>query len=282
VTLNAGLLSVLGGRVEFAPFVAERLADLPEQLRRLDADIVALQEVYRQEQREFILAALRDVLPHFAYGRKRRNLGIENGLLTLSRLPMTGSLALFRDRAIDERLLDNKGVLACRIEIGGGSGLTLFNLHTTAGSFLLHPEGPKANRIRARQIQQVLELAAADAAVTMIVGDLNAGPGVSEENFRQVLEAGYESVYDLLQGPDRAYTWDPANRLNRNGPHRSSPPQRIDHVFMRKRDLVRGRIRPLSSVICCQEETVSTPAGERVTVSDHLGLQVDLEWYEED
>lgn len=279
VTLNAGLLSVLGGRVEFAPFVAERLAALPAELRRLDADIVALQEIYRQEHREFILAELRDVFPHFVYGRKRRNLGIENGLMTLSKTPAAGSLALFRDAAIDERLIDNKGVLSCRIDVGGG-GLILLNLHTTAGSFLLHPEAPKANRIRARQIRQILSLAAAEGAVTMIAGDLNAGPGVSEENFRQVLEGGYESAYDLLHGPDQVYTWDPANRLNRNGPHRSSPPQRIDHVFIRKSDLVRGRIRLLSSVICCKKESVSTSPGERVTVSDHFGLQVDLEWYE--
>jgi endonuclease/exonuclease/phosphatase family metal-dependent hydrolase len=214
------------------------------------------------------------------YRRNRRNLGIENGLMTLSKTPVAGSLALFRDAAIDERFLDNKGVLSCRIEVGGGGGLILLNLHTTAGSLLLHPEAPKANRIRSRQIGQILSLAAAEGAVTMIAGDLNAGPGVSEENFRQVLEAGYESAYDLLHAPDQVYTWDPANRLNRNGPHRSSPPQRIDHVFIRKSDLVRGRIRLLSSVICCQEESVSTPLGEKVTVSDHFGLQVDLEWYE--
>ncbi len=277
VTLNAGLLSVLGGRLEFAPFVAERLAALPAALRRLDADVVALQEVYRQEHRELILAQLRDVFPHVAYRRERRNRGIENGQLTLSRTPVTGSLTLFRDATIDEKVVDNKGVLSCRIDLGGGGGLLLLNLHTTAGSFLLHPEAPKTNRVRSRQIRQALSLAAPEAGPTILAGDLNAGPGVSEENFRQVLAAGYDSAYDLTHAPDQVCTWDPANRLNSNGPHKTSPPQRIDHVFLRRTDLAAGRIRLLQSAICCSEETVPTPAGEVVSVSDHYGLQVDLE-----
>jgi endonuclease/exonuclease/phosphatase family metal-dependent hydrolase len=275
--LNAGLLSALGGRLEFAPFVAERLAALPAALRRLDADIVALQEVYRQQHREFILAELRDVFPHFAYRRERHNRGIENGLMTLSRTPAIGSLTLFHDATIDEKLLDNKGALLCRIELKGGGSLILINLHTTAGSFLLHPEAPKTNRIRSRQIAQMLALAASEAGVTILAGDFNAGPGVSEENFRQVLAAEFESAYDLTHPPDQVYTWDPANRLNSSGPHRSSPPQRIDHVFIRKSDLAGGRIGLLRCEVCCVEAIVPTPQGEQVTVSDHYGLQVDLE-----
>jgi endonuclease/exonuclease/phosphatase family metal-dependent hydrolase len=278
VTLNAGLLSAFKGRVEFAPFVTERLAALPGELRRLNADIVALQEVYKQEHRELILAALHDVFPHYLYRRNRRNLGFENGLMTLSKVPIAGALTLFRDATVDERLLDNKGVLSCRMNLGGDASLTVLNLHTTAGSAFLHPEAPRVDRIRSRQITQVLAQAAAEGGVTILAGDLNAGPGVSDENFRQVLEAGYESAFDLLHPQDERVTWDPANRLNREGPHRSSPPQRIDHVFVRKTDLALARIRLVASEICCNEEIVFTGQGEKVTVSDHFGLQVDLEW----
>ncbi len=278
VTLNAGLLSLLGGRVQTAPFVKERLAALPARLRALDADVVALQEVHRQDHRERIVAALRDSFPFCVYQRKRRNLGIENGLMTLSRLPATGSLELFRDGSIDEMLLDTKGVLRCRIELGEGRLLNLLNVHTTAGTLFLHPEAAKTNRIRAAQIRQLLAMAEAETAVTLIAGDLNAGPGVSDENFRQLAEGGYESVYDLLHGEDHLVTWDPTNRLNRKGPHRACPPQRIDHVFVRRSDLERGRVEAVSCAICFQDESVATASGERVTVSDHFGLQVDLEY----
>ena len=278
VTLNAGLLSVLGGRIQFAPFVEERLVALPAQLRPLNADIVTLQEVYKQSHREHIASELRDVYPFCAYQRKRRNLGLDNGLMTLSRTPVVGSVTLFPDGPIDGRLVDNKGVLGCRVEIGGDH-LYLLNVHTTAGSFLLHPEAPKTNRIRARQVEQILSMVQAETGVTMIAGDLNAGPGVSDENFRQLLAGGYESVYDLLDGAKDLYTWDPKNPLNRNGPHRACPPQRIDHVFVRREDLESGLIQPVSCAICCQDEIVATPNGDKVTVSDHFGLQVDLEWY---
>lgn len=278
VTLNTGLLSLLGGRVQFAPFVEERLAALPARLRELNADVVALQEVYRQAHRERIVEELRNVYPFCAYERKRRHLGLENGLMTLSKTPVTGSLSLLRDGPIDEMLLDSKGVLRCRIKISGGVALSLLNIHTTAGFSLLHPEAPRANRIRSRQIGQILSIADAETCVTMIAGDLNAGPGVSDENFLQLAEGGYESVLDLLHGREELYTWDPGNRLNRNGPHRACPPQRIDHVFVRKSDLQSGCIQPLSCAICCEAETVATQSGEKVSVSDHFGIQADLEW----
>lgn len=52
VTLNLGLLNFLGGRIQPVPYVEERLAAVPRELRRLNADIVVLQEIYRPNHRQ--------------------------------------------------------------------------------------------------------------------------------------------------------------------------------------------------------------------------------------
>lgn len=277
VTLNAGLLSVFGGRITFAPYVEERLTELPGQLRQLNPDIVALQEVYREPHRKHIISQLRDVLPYSLYSRRKRHLGLENGLMLLAKVPISGALHLFQAAPLDERFLDSKGFLVADLEMGGRK-LTVINLHTTAGGLYLHPESVQANQLRTRQIQQVLDCAAEISGTLAIMGDLNAGPGISEENFRQFFAADYASIHDLLHPKDNDFTWDPQNPLNSTGPHKKCPPQRIDHVLVRNADLHSGRLHPLTSIIGCREEVVTVASGGKVTVSDHFALQVELTW----
>lgn len=204
-------------------------------------------------------------------------LGLGNGLMVLSTQRLNFRLEPFGWNPFDEKLFARKGILVCRIDGGAmGKDWSLLNIHTTAGGMCLHPESQKANLIRAGQIDQILHVSNADPGITVIAGDLNAGPGVSEETFRQVLDAGFESTYDSMHAPDSYPTWDPTNVLNRNGPHQRSPPQRIDHVFVRRVDLAEHRVNLRCCDICCREEVVPTPEG-LATISDHFGLCVDLE-----
>jgi len=279
LTLNAGLLSLFAGRVHVSPFVEERAAALPASLRLVNADVVALQEVYHQTHRDLILSRLKDLYPFAGFVRKRRFFGLENGLMVLSKAPLSAKLELFRHAPFEETFLDNKGSLLCEIDFGESGTLALLNVHTTAGGARLHPEAPRADYIRSKQVAQFLTLASSLHEPTIIVGDLNAGPGVSEGNFRQVLIAGYESVYDVLRGDQEDVTWDPQNALNRKGPHSACPPQRIDHVLIRKSDFESGRLRPLDAAVCYREEVVPTSNGAKVTISDHFGLWADIEWH---
>jgi endonuclease/exonuclease/phosphatase family metal-dependent hydrolase len=276
VTWNVGLLKFLGDRIQPVPYVEERLAVVPEQLRRLNAEIVVLQEIYREDHRQYLISRLKDVYTQIAYVREKPILGLENGLMVLSRLKLDFRLELFRANLVDEKLFDRKGFLVCRFDGGACGKWSLLNIHTTAGGLYRHPESKAANVIRARQIGQILRAAKAEPGITIIAGDFNSGPGVSEENFRQVLDAGFDSAYDLMHGPDSHPTWDPTNPLNRDGPHRRCPPQRIDHVVVRREDLEARRVVLLRCDIHCREGVVPTPKG-LVTVSDHFGLVFDFE-----
>jgi endonuclease/exonuclease/phosphatase family metal-dependent hydrolase len=275
LSLNAGLLTILGRSIP-SPFVGERLAQLPDQIRNTGADVVLLQEVYGDAARRGIASVLLDLYPHGLYPRERRLLGLQNGVMTLSRFPASGRTILFHDAPLDESLLDSKGFLHSTHLLDDGLKLHILNAHTTAGGLFHHPENPRVNRIRSLQIRQMLCTQAGLPSPVVIAGDMNAGPGVSETNFRQVLDAGFVSIHDLVNGDSAQPTWDPLNPLNSRGPHRNCPPQRIDHVFVRAQDLDSALLEPISSRICLQDAVVSVNGNQRVSISDHYGIIVEL------
>ena len=140
-----------------------------------------------------------------------------------------------------------------------------------------HPESGQIDRIRTLQIDQILEHQRNLNSAVLIAGDLNAGPGVSDSNFRQILTAGFVSLHDFLHGEVLEPTWDPLNALNIEGPHKHCPPQRIDHVFVRRNDIETARITPISSEVCLKNPVVPIVTKKNVSVSDHYGLLTELE-----
>jgi endonuclease/exonuclease/phosphatase family metal-dependent hydrolase len=276
LTFNAGLLKIFG-RSAPVPYVPERLAHLPAEIRKLDADIVLLQEVYGESTRRAVAEALKDVYPYADLPYAKRRFGLANGLMTLSRFPATHVITLFRDASPDEGWLDSKGFLATTHSLPTGEKLTCVNVHTTAGGIFAHPESGQIDRIRALQIEQILDHRQELDSLLLVAGDLNAGPGVSESNFRQMLHAGFVSLHDFLHGEISQPTWDPLNPLNIKGPHKHCPPQRIDHVFVHGNDIGNAAITPVSSEICLQAAVVPVAAKEYVSISDHYGLLVEFE-----
>lgn len=278
LTFNVGLLSLLGGRIQPAPHVLERLAALPDALLDSHADVIALQEIYAESHRRFLISRLRDAYPHAAYSRGGRLPGLESGLMVFSRHAVTAEFERFRTGTIDEMLFDRKGILATTITAGAFPSMALFNVHTTAGGLFSHPESARVDAIRNRQIEQLLNLTESRRdAMTLIAGDLNAGPGVSENNYRLLEKRGFMDVHRMLHRDCNDPTWEPTNLLNRNGPHKTSPPQRIDHVFVRSCDLDAKVIRPVSSSIVFKEARVPVSGNRKVTLSDHYGLLVVLD-----
>jgi endonuclease/exonuclease/phosphatase family metal-dependent hydrolase len=259
VTFNAGLLRALGGLIEPAPFVGERRNAMPSLLSACGADLILLQEVYGEAARRELARAL----PFSAYSDNRRS-----GLMALSASSIESVLVPFAATTPEERLFDRKGVL-----VVDSSDVVACNIHMTAGG-VRHPESSAANAIRARQIEQLLELAEARRA-RMIAGDLNAGPGVSEANYALFEKGGWIDVHALVHPGSGDVTWDPHNPLNVRGPHRRSPPQRVDHLFVRGDDLRTERVVPRSSEIVFFEPIVATAAG-LMTPSDHYALRVTL------
>ena len=283
LTLNCGLLRIGAlGRVllEPAPFIAERLAALPAALRQVDADIVALQEIYKNAHKRAVMSALADRWPHAAFPQGRPPHKIDSGLLVLSRHPMPAArFHPFKDAPRDERYFVHRGAFETVHEAPGFGSLRLLSFHTTAGGTRHDPESVMADTIRGRQIDAILGLAERGPAdqAAVLIGDLNAGPPVSMDNYRQVIARGYADLFAEGAGETAAasaVTWDSQQPLNKRGPHNHQRPQRIDHIFLKRDWLARWRVAEARIVLT--EPVVSVPGEGRVTVADHYGVYVRL------
>jgi len=276
LTYNTGLLRAPLQRFDPIPHVDERLAAIPTEILRLEADVVALQEVFQPRDRHTILARVRTRYPHVGHVPAARA-QFDSGLLTLSRHPLRARVEPFRDGPWSERVLSNKGALVTEIDLPEVGPVTVINQHATAGGFFALPESPRAEAMRRGQVDQLVAIARGARGTVLLVGDLNAGPGAAEANYRQLEACGFTDLFAHLHGDDPACTWDPKNALNAHGLHRSCPPQRIDHVFVRAEDLRLGRVTPRRVRIVLDRPQVRTAAGATVTPSDHYGLHAELE-----
>lgn len=253
LTLNLGLLA--WGPL-WAPICAhgpERLAAAPALLRAAGADVVALQEVYTARHRRLIAEALGDLYPHAA-APETDELLLGCGLMLLSRYPIIGqSFTPLPRRPGMAARLSRPGCQRVLIDLPGAEPVAMVNTHL-----------PAFAENRQRQSEAAHLLGVGEDAI--LLGDFNCSPAVDADVYRRILWAGYRDAFAEVQAGEPA-TWDAANPLNRIGPHRDAPSQRIDHVFLPQ------RFRTMTARICLTEPAVAVTGGA-VPLSDHYGLMV--------
>jgi endonuclease/exonuclease/phosphatase family metal-dependent hydrolase len=276
LSFNAGLLDVrLAGFSVLRPAasLAERFASLPAALRALDADILLLQEIYEPGHKSGLVAQLQADYPFNAVSPLRGPSLVPASLLTLSKHPLRSlGFHRFRHMPLGEKLLDNKGFLLAEVDTPAGALLTA-NVHTTAGGSR-HPEHPRSDAIRGRQIAQLLTTVQLEQPV-LLAGDLNCGT-VSPSNYAQLMGAGYADLWPLLRPGDTGWTWDPDSVLNRGGTHTAwgCPAQRIDLLLLNAK--ARARFSPVAIDRVFENATVPVAGAESVTLSDHYGVCATL------
>jgi endonuclease/exonuclease/phosphatase family metal-dependent hydrolase len=278
LTCNLGLNArrLLGRRLPASSGLEQRFEAAPRLLRAFDADVIALQEVYDAADRRQLLAALGDLYPYAVVPGGRRSL-LGNGLLLLSRFPVRGRFVSCRSAFIAQRFLWDAGFLVAELTVPSLGAVRLINLHLAAGAPFHHPEAAATKQHRSREIAELLTLARQGGDGALLAGDFNASPEICPENYQEIIDAGYVDAFAACNGAadgTAVPTWDAANPLNRVGPHRHSPSQRIDHVFVPRDRL--SALSPLSARIVLREPAVELPGGGSCTLSDHYGLLVSL------
>jgi len=278
-TFNAGLLKVTFAGLsvfEFTPFTEERLRAIPHALTLLDCDVICLQEVYDERSAKLIRKALEKSHPFWYRQPTRRMVLVGNGLMVLSRFELTGmGLRVFRAQMIDERLFAPRAMMYARIQVPHFGTIGIYNVHLTAGGAFHHPEAVKSDEIRTRQVEELIEHAGANGLdVQIMAGDFNCGSNISTEPYSRIPQAGYSDAPSIAKGReiDEWITWDPANPLNRECPHKTSPPQRIDHVFIKTKALEHLTI--LDAGLILSQPQVAIQGKKPVSLSDHVGIQV--------
>lgn len=281
LTLNTCLLDVrLFGRLPLyppAPWIDARRRELAKALTESGADVICLQEVFRRPHRRDLARSLTETHPHVA-GLDHPGLPLGTGLMVLSRHPIPEARpAEFRAAILEERLAVRMGFLSCRIDLPDLGPTRVINFHLSAGGLRHHPEAPAAEELRSRQIDELVEAAGTPGAERAILaGDLNAGPQTSRANLRKVLGAGFRDAYAEGAPPsEQAFTWNPKNPVITGEANRALPPQRIDHVFLRRDGA--QELTASEAVVALHESRVDLADGRRVPLSDHYGLSVTID-----
>ncbi|MFC2176315.1 endonuclease/exonuclease/phosphatase family protein [Bacteroidota bacterium] len=276
-TFNAAILKmkVAGKNFEPTPLTIERLHEIPNQLRKLDVDILGIQEVYEEENKLYLIDELKSEFPYCIYYQKRRkkSVGLPNGLMFLSKIPILASqFTLYHRNPLTEKIMADKGILTVELMVGS-KRITITNTHTTVGGGLYHTESDKANSVRNKQIQQAIQITrSTKSLIEIILGDFNAGPNVSAINYQLLLDSGFVDTYNTICGDtcDEA-TWDPTNILNNSGHFPDSPPQRIDNIFVTSN----GEFEVLSGDVILDEEVLENE-GKMYPISDHYGYSTRI------
>ena len=276
LTINAAIQDVrLFSRSVFRPIrhTLERLHGLVRQIRKLDPDIICLQEMFHHDLQSRLHELLRDHYPYMAgLGSAGVKMRLDNELLVIAKFPLAGGkLTRFRHGALEERVFTSKGFYVATVTIPGLETLRLINFHMTAGGIRHHPESPRMEHIRSLQIRQLLD--SLDKGLpTVLAGDLNAGPETSRTNYNEIISHGFIDAFLCCSGT--GFSWDPQNPLVANHGESHLPAQRIDHIFL---DPVSdGLLSPHTGRIVMQDACVTLPSGEKTTVSDHYGVLVEF------
>jgi endonuclease/exonuclease/phosphatase family metal-dependent hydrolase len=268
-------VTVFGYRIfEFTPYIKSRFNTALKILKKIDYDIVCLQEVYSRLHAQKIVEELKETYPYNVFYHAEKKWKWSSGLIILSKHPIPYSdFHKFQKSTIDEGLFVDKGFLEAEIAVNDYK-IHLINTHTTAGGYFYHPEHKHTDQIREQQIHQMIRRSherACDASI--ITGDINAGPKVSKTNFEIFKFYQYRDVFDFSTN---LVTWEVENPLNKISFHASSPSQRIDHILYKP--FGHTKIKHEHSKILFKEATVKIGKKKKksTTVSDHYAVASDL------
>jgi endonuclease/exonuclease/phosphatase family metal-dependent hydrolase len=235
----------------------ERRPLVEHELHALHPDVLGLQEVNRSIDQDHALAAREGSEPQYvvhrasATVRDRYPRHWDGVVLLVART--TGRVMFHQAR----RLTYLRVVQALGITRSSGASVTIVNTH------LHHPEGPAGERMRLRQVSDVLRFIEAlpPTGATVLLGDLNATPDEPALGF--LFAEGFRSASrevglgDLPTFPSGLV----APTIYRG------PGVSIDYV------LVRGMVRVIDVRLGFDQPSAEDPG---LFPSDHRGLLADL------
>jgi endonuclease/exonuclease/phosphatase family metal-dependent hydrolase len=243
----------------------QRLSMLREGIRRLDPDLVGVQEVL--ESRGHSQADdLREGLGYEAAFGPAHDLGggVSFGNAVLSRWPIRGKKVFHLPTAGDE---EKRSLLFCAIDSPHGS-IPFFVTHL---NWKFHHGATREQQV-VRIAEHVMVEAPVGGLPPVLVGDFNAQPDATEIRFLKGLHAlEGRSVFFAdcfgVTGEGPGYTFDSTQNPFAAPTHEY--PRRIDYVFVRGPDKkVRGK--PLAARVVMQE------IADGACASDHYGVYAEV------
>lgn len=170
-------------------------------IRSSPADVIALQEVYLNDDAKYIASSLADIYPFC--DRVYNGVGSGNccslhcGLMILSKWPIVKTrVEKFSRGTFAEKFVSNKGFQETTIKHPAAGLLTIFNLHTASAA--LDPDGIWMEALRQHQIEQCMVSigrAKQRGESVIFLGDFNAGPESSTPNYEYLVRNGWRDMF---------------------------------------------------------------------------------------
>jgi len=277
-------LEVIGYNVWGLPFWLpdarrwERLPVIPEKLREMPVDLIALQEAYDPLFRRYLIGTLGHRYRRGSDALCRQTMRFAGardctgGLLTFSRFPIAAESFHMHeyddDSRWEERML-GKGVLLTRVATPVGEVLVV-NVHLYAG------RQPEDEAVRLRQVRRLAELLGQHREIPiLLVGDLNTEHPALPESIDgppRTPTAVYHFVVDSLgftdarPNPTEAHlTYDPTHNPHADSwYHRNLGREVFDYIFVRVPDGL--------TVEVSEQRTIFTDD----PLSDHFGTRARI------
>src|SRR5262245_41489897 len=260
LTLNLGLLQFpLRGswRIMAISGNEERLGGAPAMLSALNADIIALQEVYSIAHRQFLVQSLAGSHPFIAKSPPSHWL-VGNGLMLFSRFPILKStFTPCRGAPLWTGVFWKQGFLVVDVNLPVISETRLINVHLAPSLPFGDPASAASAKNRSREIDQLLSAATDENRAAILVGDFNTSEKIYPECYGRFIQAGYRDTFVLVNkcaSEVDAVTWDASNPLNAQGRFRHVPSQRIDHVFVH--NAVAPSLTPVAAQIVLRDRSI--------------------------
>ncbi|MCA9793036.1 MAG: endonuclease/exonuclease/phosphatase family protein [Candidatus Eremiobacteraeota bacterium] len=246
----------------------ERQNAILRVLKRLDPDLIALQEVWESEKACQAELLARSLDYHWCYAAASSIGGVGFGNAILSRWPIT---AWERHLLPSQPSRDggrNCGYVTAEVE-GPRGPLRLYTTHLS-----YKPEESDIRQLQVTHLARALAARPAQAMPAILAGDFNAVPESDEIRMltgkRQVPVPGYAyyDAWEVVHPTDPGFTWERTNPYTHAA---LEPDRRLDYVFA-------GRPRPDGAGHAVAATRFGTePIGE-VYPSDHYGVLVELRY----
>lgn len=208
-------LKVVSYNIKSASYNGDRLQDLAEVLRGLDADFIALQEVQAHQEDQATTLARMLGYPYHVFVAAIRKAPGDYGIALLSRIPLerVDNVRLEYPIASEPRVAID--AVACL----GKRRLHVVNVHA---DFI-----PFANTGMAAELAKYLQPIVSSGASLVLMGDLNAQP--KDDAVKQLTRVGLHDLFaEMLQKPALTFPSD-------------HPNARIDYVMVDSPLLNRAR-----------------------------------------
>lgn len=250
----------------FGPW-QERAEPILATLRAADPDVIALQEVWAEGDRNQA-AELADALGgyHHVFAAKYEFEGVWFGNAVLSRWPIADQGHEYLPTPADE----DEGRLVVRADIDGPRGA--FSVYSTHLHYRLFHGHVRQDQVRA--LCAYIRDTAVDGFPAVLCGDFNAVPDSDEIRMltgKAAVPAPplvFRDVWELVPGPGDGHTWSNENPF---ASAEAETPARIDYVFVSWPEP--GGRGHATSVALLGTQPVNGVFG-----SDHFGLVSDLRY----